>query len=166
MFGKKEHEEENEIERLIRGIYDIAHWLKVLVSFQGVQSLVFIQIGENMAVSQNLIGLTPGTTAKFQIVPRDANQNAIALDAGSTLTYLSSDPVNAPASADPADPSGLTMLVPVAAGIPSAPGNTVFFTATASLQKNGKTPTTGAVPVSILPVASSGAVDMIFNQLS
>jgi hypothetical protein len=168
MFDDKR--EDKAIERLAHAIenfnFTFIRFVRVLQQFvdssQGAVYLEFIQIGDNMSVQQSLIGLTPGSVSKFQIVPRDAAQNPISLDAGSTLTYTSSDPVNAPATADPADPSGLTMLVTSSKALASA----VTLQATASLQKNGKTPTTGPVSVSVLTVVSSGAVDMIFNQLS
>jgi hypothetical protein len=164
---KRESEEEKEFwllgKSILRYLKNIDDKLQILIGNQGVQSLQFIQLGDNMAgVTQFLIGLTPGATSKFQIVPVDANGNAIALDAGSTLSYTSNDP-NVTVSADPADPTGLTMLAVTAAGI-TAPS--VNLSASASLQKNGNTPTTGQVAVSVLAAVAGGAKSLILNQLS
>jgi hypothetical protein len=157
----EEEEIEDSTREAIRLLKEIADGVSFLVGNTGVQSLQFFQLGEDM-VSQFLIGLTPGQTSVFQIVPVDSSGNAIALDAGSTVTYTSSDPACV-VSALPSDPSGLTMQ---AVSATSLTAKSVVLQATASLQKNGKTPTTGPVTVSVLTAVAGGAVSLVFNQLS
>jgi hypothetical protein len=154
-----EHEEIKELRRILAELREqslqnkeIIRLLKQLTNTsQGVVSLRLIQIGDSMAFQNSIIGLTPGQTAKFQIVPLDANGNPDALIPGTTLTYQSSDSANAPASADPADASGLTMQVPVSSAI--AAGAQVTLTVTASAQADGTQPTTGPVVVAVLTLA-------------
>jgi hypothetical protein len=150
-----------ELVKVTHQLREIVVELKKLNNNKRVVSLVLKQIGEQMSVSGNIIGLTPGQTAKFQVIPVDVNGNQDALIPGTTLTYESSDSTNAPASADPADPSGLTMLVPVSANIPA--GSTVTFKVTASAQADGTLPTTGPVPVSTVALAVKS---LVLNQLS
>jgi hypothetical protein len=149
------------LEAIAESVKDIAQSLRRLVGRRGVTALKLEQIGDDNMVTGTILGFTPGKTAKFQIIPVDANGNADSLVAGTTLKYTSSDPVNAPIAADPADATGLTALVPVAAGIPA--GSVVTLQVDASAQADGTLPTTGPVKVATIALAVKA---LVLNQLA